>query len=230
MTRTFKSLPCLAAFALFLGAQTVLAGTDLDWVSSLPGVSSTASKDRGDDLSRVYTVRDVRATYASLKRELVKRGWSVRESAGTEAAGTRAYALTATKDGRELDIALESVASVISTMALHVKGGQTLTPSHAGLAAGRSAVPSQSSLVLNDEGVSETYSVNGPVTVNGDGCKLTIGGEVTMLTLNSDGNKVAITGPVHRITINGNGNQIHWPASCQPKVTDNGSGNAASAR
>ena len=112
--------------------RTPQAATEVDWASSLPGVSVTVSNDKGSALSRVYAVSDVDATYAAVKQGLTKRGWTVQDAASTVVTGASVHALVATREGRRLSVSVQAATGVSPTMSLHLNRAVGQAPAHTG--------------------------------------------------------------------------------------------------
>ena len=130
--RVVKAAICMALLACLVVSHTAQAATEVDWASSLPGVSVTVSSDKGSALSRVYAVSDVDATYAAVKQGLTKRGWTVQDAASTVVTGASVHALVATREGRRLSVSVQAATGVSPTMSLHLNRAVGQAPAHTG--------------------------------------------------------------------------------------------------
>ena len=226
-------LTLIPTLVLVLASLAGAADTwDLEWLSTLPGVTLQASNREGDGLQRTYSVLDAQGTYQGVRSELKRRGWAIARAAQVNGQ-LPVLALQASKGGASLDLSVNAVPGLGGNMAVRVSMPTPTTRPDKEPAAQSEVEHVSGDLVINDSGVHRSYHLEGgEVVINGSSCHLMLSGHCSQLTLNGSGNQVSAR-RLDLVTINGSSNKVTWTTrdnQAAPHVTDNGSGNHVAGR
>lgn len=219
-------LAALASAVLLCTAVSLAAPNDvLDWIATLPGVTTTTRTSHG----ATYAMTNVEGTWDRVRTGLRERGWRVHTNARVTAPGAEVRTAIATRGSQRLKLSLQDA---VAAAVLRVSwGGGDEDDADADDTTTVETSPVEvggSSLVINDNNRNVHYRCDSSnVVVNGNTNEVTLTGTCHALTVNGNGNRVVVNAAVRSIVNNGNHNRVTWSAARNtrpPSVVHNGSG------
>lgn len=223
--------------------------SEIDWISTLPGVTLLTSKTTDERYEMVYTITgDGVSTLQTLRTNLQKRGWKIKAAGDIVAAGSSVRSFVAYKRSMSLKVSLQQTIA-ISTLALVLTGNprdlqasvKVTTPSTVTtpqvtvvatpeeVESGADVVDSASEIVVNNNDLNRIYRCsNAKAVINGDDNRLTFQGTCSHIVVNGNNNQLTLRSLTPEVVINGNHNTVKWSAAknpTPPEFVDNGSGN-----
>lgn len=224
-----------AAAVLASRAAPAVAGTEVDWIGKLPGLSLQTSKTTASaGFKAIYRLSaEVDATMDSVRSGLTERGWTIRKEADTPVGGLEVRTLTADKDGARVKVSVSNAVGV-GTVTVSLQSGAAAGPERSrsssrssgsvddivrGALEGAGMGSAGGGLVLIQNGVTETHDCNGgDVSVNGNRSEITLGGECGTVKVLGNSNTVTVEATVQAIYAVGRSNTVVWSAQKNPRA------------
>ncbi len=204
------------AVGLLGAAYAAPLSAEVDWMTALPGVEVVTSQRSPHHVELVCATPS--DTMATVRKGLLQRGWHV--DADTSVNG-QVGALQAHKGRERLEIAVGA-----GTLTVDLSDAPRPVDDVADAPAPGGA------LTINDSAQQRTVRCDGPVTLNGSECMLTLTGRVTAMTVNGSNNQITVDGSLGPVTLNGSQIQLRWSRRANPReplVHNNGSNNQVMA-
>lgn len=228
----------LCLIACTRGSEASLA-SDIEWISSIPGVALATTVEKGGRVDNVYTVAGSTASaLGAIRARLARDGWSVVNRAAVTTAAGSIRGIDARKGGRRIHVTAHEAAGIAGlTVQYLVAGGashgQAPPPTRDGdeepPVTGGPVTTSAGDVTINDGHTRQTYRMDGgTLTVNSSHNTLVVTGRCQAIVLNGGHNKLDIRATVPRVQLNASWNKIQWSRSKnprQPAITDWGSEN-----